>query len=63
VADDEPQIGKDGVKLVTDSLGAAEYPRKLSSPDNSALENDLGVVLQNIAGGADPKTELATLNE
>jgi raffinose/stachyose/melibiose transport system substrate-binding protein len=63
VADDEPQIGKDSVKLVTDSLGGAQYPRKLSSPDNSALENDLGVVLQNIAGGADPKTELATLNE
>lgn len=62
VADDEPQLGKDSVKLVSDSLAVATYPRKLTSPDNPGLENDLGVVLQNIAGGADPKSELSSLN-
>ncbi len=61
VADSEPQIGKDSVKLVTDSLSASTYARKPLSTD-PAFENDLGVVLQNIAGGADPKTELASLD-
>lgn len=62
VADDEPQLGKDSVRLVTESLGASSYARKLNAPDKPSLENDLGVVLQNIAGGADPRAELATLN-
>ncbi len=36
-------------------------PRKLTS-DNDGLESDLGIVLQNIANGADPASELAMLN-
>ncbi|GAB2477552.1 ABC transporter substrate-binding protein [Xylanimonas ulmi] len=61
IADNEPQLGKDSVALVTDTLAASAYARKLAS-DNASLENDLGIVLQNIAAGADPASELATLN-
>ncbi|MDU6746039.1 MAG: ABC transporter substrate-binding protein [Actinomyces sp.] len=63
VADEEPALGKESVRLVTESLAQAEFPRKLTAPDRPSLENDLGVVLQNIAEGSDPKTELATLNQ
>lgn len=59
---DESQLAKDSVALVTDALQASTFPRKLVSPGNESLENDLGVVLQNIADGADPATELASLN-
>lgn len=63
VADEEPALGKESVRLVTESLAQAKFPRKLTAPDRPSLENDLGVVLQNIAEGSDPKTELATLNQ
>ncbi|MCI7457335.1 ABC transporter substrate-binding protein [Actinomyces urogenitalis] len=63
VADDEPELGKESVKLVTDTLAESVYARKLVAPGNDSLEADLGAVLQAIAGGADPKTELAKLNK
>ena len=62
LADGESELGLASVDLVTESLARSEYPRKLSVPGRDSLENDLGIVLQNIAGGADPATELATLN-
>jgi raffinose/stachyose/melibiose transport system substrate-binding protein len=58
---DEPALGKESVAVVTEALADSEYQRKVASEDNPSLETDLGVVLQNIAGGADPATELATL--
>lgn len=58
---DENPVALESVQIVTDALADAEFPRKLTS-ENDGLENDLGVVLQNIANGADPATELATLN-
>jgi raffinose/stachyose/melibiose transport system substrate-binding protein len=61
VADDEKPLGKEAIKMITDTIAASNYARKPLSPD-TAFESDLGVVLQNIAGGADPKTELATLD-
>jgi raffinose/stachyose/melibiose transport system substrate-binding protein len=63
LGDDESQLAKDSVALVTDTLLAGEYSRKLVAPGRDPLENDLGVALQNIADGADPKKELATLNQ
>ncbi|WP_159449134.1 ABC transporter substrate-binding protein [Demequina sp. NBRC 110055] len=63
LGDDESQIALDSVQAVTDSLQAAAYPRKVTSATNGGLENDLGVVLQNIANGAGAATELATLND
>lgn len=63
LGDDESAIALESVKLVTDSIQASERPRKIKDTENDALETDLGVVLQNIANGADPKTELATLNQ
>lgn len=60
---DESEGALASVKLVTDSIQAAKYPRKIKNTNNDALETDLGVVLQNIANGADPATELATLNQ
>ena len=59
---DESELAQASVDLVTESLQASSYPRKLTSPGNDSLETDLGVVLQNIAAGADPATELAMLN-
>ena len=59
---DESELAQASVDLVTASLQASSYPRKLTSPGNDSLETDLGVVLQNIAAGADPATELAMLN-
>lgn len=59
---DESELAQSSVDLVTESLQASEHPRKLTVPGNDSLENDLGIVLQNIADGADPATELATLN-
>ncbi len=58
---DESETALSSVAAVTDALQASERPRKLTS-DNDGLENDLGVVLQNIANGADPASELATLS-
>jgi raffinose/stachyose/melibiose transport system substrate-binding protein len=63
IGDDEPALGKESVTAVTDALADSTFPRKVISEDNASLETDLGVVLQNIAGGADPATELATLNQ
>jgi raffinose/stachyose/melibiose transport system substrate-binding protein len=61
--DGESEIALASVKLVTDTIQASENPRKIRDTENDALETDLGVVLQNIANGADPATELATLNQ
>lgn len=60
---DESDLAQESVALVTDALQASEFPRKLVAPGNDSLETDLGVVLQNIADGADPASELATLND
>lgn len=62
VGADESDIAKQSVEVVTEALQGAEFARKLTSPTNDGLESDLGIVLQNIAGGADPASELATLN-
>lgn len=62
LGDNESELATSSVDLVTSALAASTHPRKLSGGKDS-LENDLGVVLQNIAGGADPATELATLND
>jgi raffinose/stachyose/melibiose transport system substrate-binding protein len=59
---DEDALAQSSIDLVTETLQESKFARKLVSPTNAGLENDLGVVLQNIADGADPKTELATLN-
>jgi raffinose/stachyose/melibiose transport system substrate-binding protein len=59
---DEPDLGKQSVEAVTEALADATFPRKVISEDNASLETDLGVVLQNIAGGAAPASELASLN-
>lgn len=59
---DESDLAKESVKVVTEALQASKYARKLISPTNDGLESDLGIVLQNIANGADPASELATLN-
>ncbi|HAS30930.1 MAG TPA: hypothetical protein DCS84_01300 [Microbacterium sp.] len=59
----ESELAQESVALVTETMQASEYPRKLVSPGNDSLETDLGVVLQNIADGADPASELATLND
>jgi raffinose/stachyose/melibiose transport system substrate-binding protein len=58
----QSELAVESVKAVSDALAASEWPRKVISADNPSLETDLGVVLQNIAGGADPASELATLN-
>jgi raffinose/stachyose/melibiose transport system substrate-binding protein len=58
---DENPTALESVQVVTESLQNAEHPRKLTS-ENEGLESDLGIVLQNIANGADPASELATLN-
>lgn len=58
----QSELAVESVKVVSDALAASEWSRKVISPDNASLETDLGVVLQNIAGGADPASELATLN-
>lgn len=63
VADDEPELAVESLKVVSESLAASKYPRKLNVTGWDSLENDLGIVLQNIAGGADPKAELSTLNK
>lgn len=60
--DGESELAQESVALVTKAMQASQYPRKLVAPGNDSLETDLGVVLQNIADGADPATELATLN-
>lgn len=59
---DQPELAVESVARVSDALQASTFQRKLKSETNMGLENDLGVVLQNIANGADPAKELATLN-
>jgi raffinose/stachyose/melibiose transport system substrate-binding protein len=61
LASDETATAIESVDAVTEALQSAEWPRKLTS-ENEGLETDLGIVLQNIANGADPESELATLN-
>lgn len=58
----QPELAVQSVEVVSAALAASEWPRKVVDPDNASLETDLGVVLQNIADGADPASELATLN-
>lgn len=60
---DETELAQSSLDLVTETLEEASYPRKLTVPGKESLENDLGIVLQNIADGADPADELATLND
>lgn len=60
--DGESELAQQSVALVTEAMQASEFPRKLVAPGNDSLETDLGTVLQNIADGADPAAELATLN-
>lgn len=61
VGTDENETALASVEAVTEALQNAEHPRKLTS-ENDGIETDLGIVLQNIANGADPAAELATLN-
>jgi raffinose/stachyose/melibiose transport system substrate-binding protein len=63
LGDAESELGTSSVDLVTQELADSTYPRKLSAPGRDSLETDLGVVLQNIADGADPASELGSLNE
>lgn len=58
----QPELAVSSVEVVSAALAASVWPRKVVDPENPSLETDLGVVLQNIAGGADPASELATLN-
>jgi len=58
---DETQLAKDSLALTVESLQASKYARKLVAPGNDSLENDLGIILQKIADGADPASELAAL--
>lgn len=62
LGDTESDLAKQSVKVVTEALQGAKYSRKLISPTNKGLESDLGIVLQNIANGADPASQLASLN-
>lgn len=62
VPDSESDLAKESIAAVSSALAASTYARKIVAPDNPSLETDLGVVLQNIANGADPSAELATLN-
>jgi len=62
LSDGESQTAVDSVQRVSDALQASDHARKVKSTDNEGLENDLGVVLQNIANGADPAKELGTLD-
>lgn len=61
--ENESELAQESVAITTESLQASQWARKLVSPGNDSLESDLGIVLQNIADGADPATELATLNK
>ncbi|WP_187994508.1 ABC transporter substrate-binding protein [Schaalia sp. JY-X159] len=63
VADDEPEIAKESLSTVEDALAESRFPRKLNVSGWDSLEQDLGIVLQDIAGGADPAATLATLNK
>lgn len=62
VDDSESELAKSSIQVVSDALAESTSARKLIDPERPSLETDLGVVLQNIADGADPATELATLN-
>lgn len=59
---EEPELAKSSLKLVEDSLSEAKNARKLSVPGKESLQEDLGVVLQEIADGADPADSLKKLN-
>ncbi|NTW39717.1 MAG: extracellular solute-binding protein [Cellulomonadaceae bacterium] len=61
LGDGESQTALDSVAAVTEALQTGTHPRKLTS-DNAGLENDLGIVLQNIANVAVAATDLATLS-
>lgn len=61
ISDEETETALKSVAAVTEAIQASTGQRKLVS-ENGGLENDLGVVLQNIANGADPAKELATLS-
>lgn len=58
----EPELAVESMDVVQEALAGAKYPRKISVPGWDSLEDDLGVVLQEIAGGADPASKLASLN-
>jgi len=62
VGSEESDLAADSIELVEDALQASEHARKPLAPGNDSLENDLGIILQNIAEGADPASELATLS-
>lgn len=63
VDESEPQIAVDSLAVVEGALADAKYARKLNVPGWDSLQDDLGIVLQEIAGGADPAATLATLNK
>ncbi len=63
VDESEPELAVESLKVVSDALADAKYPRKINVPGWDSVQDDLGIVLQNIAGGADPAAELATLNK
>lgn len=60
---DESELAQSSVDLVTKSLQDSTFARKLVVEGRDSLETDLGIILQNIADGADPAKELATLNK
>lgn len=60
---EEPELGQESLELVDESLSNAEFGRKLTVPGRESLQDDLGIVLQEIADGADPATSLAKLNK
>lgn len=60
ISEDETATALKSVADVTEAIQSATGQRKLVSA-NGGLENDLGIVLQNIANGADPAKELATI--
>ena len=58
----ESELAHESLALTVESLQESVYARKLVSPGNDSLESDLGIVLQRIGDGADPASELASLN-
>lgn len=63
LGDAESELAQSSVDLVTETLQDSTFTRKIVVEGRNSLENDLGIVLQNIADGADPAKELATLNQ
>jgi raffinose/stachyose/melibiose transport system substrate-binding protein len=60
---EEPELGQESLKLVDETLSEAQFARKLTVPGRESLQDDLGIVLQEIADGADPAISLAKLNQ